>query len=202
MMVSTRRLVAVVSLALVSALVGACRRDHVVAGLAPPPSALAESDAAPATSSVIATREPWPQALAAPDDALELDRLADAEGCAGLLVGLEEGGAVGRTALRALPFADDAELAMGRLAEIARQADDAALPLVLDAIEGIAQRPLHQREPLDPLGTHAAFDALVEIAKRDRTPPPWRAQAVTTARLIAQRGPYDAALLPTDFDRP
>ncbi|MEZ4308937.1 MAG: hypothetical protein R3F14_12940 [Polyangiaceae bacterium] len=56
-------------------------------------------------------------ALAAGDggDGVDLAELAEAEGATGLLEGVEDGGALFETACRALPFADDAELAAGRL---------------------------------------------------------------------------------------
>lgn len=175
--------------------------ERRVAGLSPPPADLVPS-AAVRPGSSLATVERWQRALAEPDDPVELDRLAIAEGASGLLAGLEEGGAVGLAALRALPRADDAEVALGRLAEILVQADARSLPPVIDAIEGVALRPLAQRERLDPLGAHASFDALVAVAKRTSLPKPTRARAVSVARLLAQRAPYDANLLPTEFDRP
>ncbi|HEU4407169.1 MAG TPA: thiamine biosynthesis protein [Polyangiaceae bacterium] len=175
--------------------------ERRVAGLTPPPADLVPS-AAVRPGSSLAGVERWQRVLAEPDDPVELDRLATAEGASGLLAGLEEGGAVGLAALRALPRADDAEVALGRLAEILLQAAPPALPPVLDAVEGVALRPLAQRERLDPLGQHAAFDALVVVAKRGDLPKPTRARAVSVARLLAQRAPYDARLLPTEFDPP
>jgi hypothetical protein len=175
--------------------------ERRISGLAPPPADLVPS-AAVRPGSSLAGVETWQRALAEPDDPVELDRLAASEGASGLLVGLEEGGAVGLAALRALPRADDAEVALGRLAQILLQAEARALPPVIDAIEGVALRPLEQRERLDPLGAHAAFDALVGVAKRSDLPAPTRARAVSVARLLAQRTPYDVRLLPTEFDRP
>lgn len=175
--------------------------ERRVAGLTPPPTDLVPS-AAVRPGSSLAGVERWQRVLAEPDDPIELDRLATSEGASGLLVGLEEGGAVGLAALRALPRADDAEIALGRLAEILLQADARALPPVIDAVEGVALQPLAQCEKLDPLGQHAVFDALVAVAKRGDLPKPTRARAVSVARLLAQRAPYDVRLLPTEFDRP
>ncbi|HEU4536925.1 MAG TPA: thiamine biosynthesis protein, partial [Polyangiaceae bacterium] len=91
--------------------VAACRGgERRVAGLAPPPADLVPS-AAVRPGSSRAGAECWQRALAEPDDPIELDRLAATEGASGLLAGLEEGGAVGLAALRALPRADDAEIA-------------------------------------------------------------------------------------------
>jgi hypothetical protein len=167
--------------------------------LAPPPAELVP-DASVRDGSVVADRDLWKAALESPDDAIELARLAESEGATGLLAGLEEGGAVGLTALAALPWAEDAEVATPRLAEILRSTTPAALGPVLDSLEGVVQRPRTQTEPLAPLGLHACFDALAAIARRSDAPAPLRARAVSVARLIAARGPYDPRILPTDFD--
>ena len=189
-----------IAIAFVSALsFGACKRDSGPS-LPPPPAALVV-DAGVAPDSALAQGLLWRAALAAPDDAIELARLAEAEGATGLLVGLEEGGATGVVALAALPYAEDAELAMQRLSEIVVQVDAPAMLAVLDTIEGIVQRPRRQTEPLAPLGLHAAFDALLSLAKRTDLAPEARARAISVARLISSRGPYDAKLLPTDLDR-
>src|SRR5262249_2063750 len=61
------------------------------------------------------------------DDPLEKERLAVAVGAAGLLAGLDEGGEAAEVALAALPFADDAEIALVRLSDLlerARLAED------------------------------------------------------------------------------
>lgn len=181
-------------------LVVACRGRRVD-GLAPPPPGLAASAPTAPKVSAVASREVWQRAMQGNDDPIELDRLADAEGATGLLVGLEEGGLVGIAALSALPFADDAELALGRLAGILRQVEDDAIVPVMTAMEGIVERPVRQREKLDAVAMHVAFDALLEVAKRESLATTFRARAVSVARSIAARGPYDARLLPTTFDR-
>lgn len=183
----------------VLAAVPACKRDSS-ATLPPPPAELVP-DAAVAADSAAANSGLWRAAIAASDDPIELARLAEVEGAAGLLAGLEEGGGVGVVALLALPYADDAEIAMQRLAEIVVQVDAQAMGAVIDAMEGIVQQPRRQIEPLAPMGLHTAFDALLSLAKRTDLPAPVRARAISVARLIAARGPYDAKLLPTDLDR-
>ena len=101
--------------ALSMALLGSCRRgDEAVADAAPPPVLRA-----PAKESARAKDEMWRRATEG--DPIELARLADREGAGGLLLGLEDGGEIGLTALAALPFADDAELAYQRLGEILRR---------------------------------------------------------------------------------
>lgn len=183
-----------------SALVSGCKPDPKP-GDAPPPPANLAPDAAVGADSAVAERAAWKAALASPDDALELARLAEAEGAAGLLAGLEEGGAVGNVALLALPYADDAEHAMGRLAEILESSPPETQALVIDAMEGITLRPTTQTEPRDPMGVHRAFDALSRVAAKKDLPAPLRARAVGVARLLASRRPYDARGLPTEFDR-
>ncbi|MCC6645514.1 MAG: thiamine biosynthesis protein [Polyangiaceae bacterium] len=180
--------------------VAGCKQDPKP-GAAPPPPANLTPDAAVAADSGVAERAAWKDALAEPDDALLLARLAEAEGAAGLLVGLEEGGAVGNVALLALPYADDAEHAMGRLAEILEASPPESMALVIDAMEGITLRPLTQTEPADPLGVHRAFDALARTSSRKDLPAHVRARAVSVARLLASRRPFDARALPTEFDR-
>jgi hypothetical protein len=81
------------------------------------------------------------------------------------------------------------------------QVDPQAMGAVIDAMEGIVQQPRRQTEPLAPLGLHASFDALLSLAKKTDLPAPVRARAISVARLIAARGPYDAKLLPSDLDR-
>ena len=195
-----RSLLAVISAAAaLSVAVASCKRDSRES--APPPPAELVPDASVRGDSGVASAPLWAAALATPEDAIELARLAEAEGATGLQVGLEEGGAVGLVALAALPFADDAELAMGRLSEIVLQTDATGIPPVIDAMEGITLRPLTQTEPRNPVGVHACFDALLVLSKRTELTPQVRARAVSVARLIASRGPYDAKLLPTEFDK-
>lgn len=170
-------------------------------GDAPPPPANLAPDAAVGVDSAVADRSTWKAAIANPDDALELARLAEAEGTSGLMVGLEEGGATGNIALLALPYADDSEHAMGRLSEILEQTPPESMLLVLDAMEGITLRPQTQAEPRDPMGVHKAFDALVRVANRKELPANVRARAVSVGRLLASRRPYDPKALPTDFDK-
>ncbi len=178
-----------------------CKSEAKQTGAAAPPPANLAPDAAVTPDSGVAERPNWKAALANPDDALELARLAESEGAAGLMVGLEEGGATGNVAMLALPYADDAEYAMGRLAEILEASPPETASLVIDAIEGITLRPVTQTEPRDPLGVHRAFDALSRAAANKELTAAVRARAVSVARLIASQRPYDPRGLPTEFDR-
>ena len=71
----------------------------------------------------------------------------------GSCFGLEDGGEIGSTALAALPFADDGELAYQRLGEILRQIDPGESGPLVRTITGIALRPRRQTERQDPEGT-------------------------------------------------
>ncbi|MGK3962423.1 thiamine biosynthesis protein [Sorangium sp. So ce118] len=194
------RLVLIAPLALVLAAPLACRRERAPGASAAPPSssAAAPASAAPRPPSPRLTDPRWRRA--AGDDPLEQARLAEAEGASGLLAGLEDGGDIAVVALRALPYADDADLALGPLAARARAAPPSSLPPLLDALLGIAGRPPRQREPLDPDGARAAAAALVELSSRRDVPAEQRAVAISAARALADKGLVDPRLIPGDLD--
>src|SRR5882724_8956553 len=137
---------------------------------------------------------------AASDDPIDLARLADREGAAGLLLGLDEGGALGLVALAALPFADDAETALDRLGEIAGQMEPAKSGPVIAAVVAIAALPRRPVEPADPPGLRACGQALLAIARNDGVASPLRAKTVTALRLLSERGAVDPKAIPTDLD--
>jgi len=179
---------------------GSCKRETTPpAGVFPdaaPPPALTGSAAAesPRRSDPL-----WQRA--AGDDPIERARLADAVGAAGLLEGVEDGGDIARTALAALPLADDGDIALRRLCEIATLAEPAAIGPVLEAILGIAGRPRQQRELLDPEGVRACGEALVVMAGKSSLSRADRALAVSAARALAEKGYVDPSKIPGDLDR-
>ncbi|HKQ68371.1 MAG TPA: hypothetical protein VJT73_03490 [Polyangiaceae bacterium] len=140
----------------------------------------------------------WRRAIAG--DPVDLARLADREGAGGLLEGLEEGGAVGLASLGALPFADDAELALQRLGEIARQIAPGESGPVVRAVLEIAAKPRRQVEPIDPPGFRSCTDALLELARKTSAASSARAPAISALRLLAERGGVDLGAIPTDLD--
>lgn len=144
---------------------------------------------------------PWREALAAPDDALLLARLAEAEGAAGLLEVIEAGGAGAPVALAALPLAEDADLAAEPLGRRLRAASPSELGLLLGALEGVALRPRRATEPPATAGFRGAHEALVALAGRAELPAPLRARCVSVARLLQERFPPPYLPLPTTFDR-
>ncbi|WP_437729398.1 thiamine biosynthesis protein [Sorangium sp. So ce861] len=196
------RPVLVASLALVVLAPLACRRERATSTSATSspssPAASASLSAAPRPPSPRLTDPRW--RLAAGDDPLERARLAEAEGAAGLLAALEDGGGIALTALGALPYADDADLALGPLAERARAASGPSLTPLLEALLGIAGRPPRPREPLDPDGARAAAAALVELSRRRDLPAEQRALAISAARALAERGLVDPRDIPADLD--
>lgn len=117
-----------------------------------------------------------------------------------MLAGVEQGGEVGLTALHALPYADDSELALRRLGEIALQVDGKTQLDVVGAVHGIASRPVTQTEVLDASGARACADALQDLARRGGTPKETRAIAVSALRSLAERMVVDPARIPTDLD--
>jgi hypothetical protein len=154
------------------ALLPACARRP-----ASSPPAPAGSSAAAATAVLVPDFSPhlpvpspwaedplWQQAFRG--DPIDLGRLAQREGAAGLLEAAQAGGRLGLTALSALPLADDGELALGWLCDVAaRLRPDLTRPL-LQAIRGILAAPDRQTEQLDRAARERCGPALDALASR------------------------------------
>jgi hypothetical protein len=168
-----------------------------VATSAAPERLAPAAPAAPRESSRIQD-ERWLRARDA--DPLEKERLAVAVGAAGLLAGLDDGGDTADTALLALPYADDAEVALGHLAALAR-ADPGRRRRVLAAILGIAGRPPHPRDPLDLEGARRCADVMILLASDPSVPRDERAFALSAARALAERDFVDRARVPGTIAR-
>lgn len=182
-------------------LVVACSPRRRETALSPSTTASAVVDAASARAQAPSPRVSDPRWLAARDeDPAEWMRLAAAEGAAGLLVGFEDGGETAATALRALPYADDAETALGRLGQAALVAPPTQLGAVLEAILAIAGQPRRSREALDPEGARACGEALISLAARASVARDERATAVSAARALAEKGDADPRRIPGDLD--
>jgi hypothetical protein len=138
--------------------------------------------------------------LARDEDPAERQRLALAVGAAGLLEGVDDGGDTAALALSALPYADDADLALGKLADLAQTADPAHRRALLDTILTIAGHPRKSRELLDPEGVRRCAETMVALAARDAIPRDDRAIAVSIARALAEKGFVDPARIPADLD--
>ena len=181
-------------------LVTACRSAPSAAPPVPAPPPASASAGASASAVRASPRVGDPRWLTARDkDPLEKARLAVAVGAAELLAGLDDGGETADTALAALPFADDAEIALGRLGEVAR-ADAGRRRQVLAAILEISGQPPRQREPLDPEGVRRCGEALLAIAADGAVSRADRVLAVSAARALAEHGYVDQARIPADLD--
>lgn len=127
-------------------------------------------------------------------------RLAAVEGAAGLLDGVEDGGETTAVALRALPFAEDAESALGRLGALLAGMPGEQQGPALAAILAIAGEPRRQREALDAEGARSCGAALISLASRADLPRENRAIAVSAARALAEKGYADPRKIPGDLD--
>lgn len=163
----------------------------------PAPVASVEVPSPPAPPSPRKADPRW--LLAASEDPLEKARLAVAVGAAELLLGVEDGGATAEIALLALPFADDGEVALGRLGELIGAASPARARL-LTAILGVAGQPRRSRELLDPDGARRCGAALIALAADRAAPREERALAVSAARALAEKGLVDPARIPSELD--
>ena len=186
----------IVGLLLAGASASCKEQSGAAVGAAPPPSLLAKTR----LDSPKLKDPNW--TLATNVDAVDLAALADKEGATGLLEGVEDGGDLSRTALAALAFADDAELAYGRLGQIAVQLGPSETVYVLDAIAAIASQVHRQSEPLDREGVRTCAEAMREIAGRKRDTARVRATAVSILRMFADRHWLDPKAIPSDLDPP
>jgi hypothetical protein len=117
-------------------------------------------------------------------DELDLERLATREGAVGLLAAAREGGAVSKTALAALPFARDAELALGPLCDaLAGQAGGGE---ALRAVQAIASRLPVSAERLDVEGARRCFVVLGELERSTTVDAPSRDLAASARALLEE----------------
>jgi len=119
-----------------------------------------------------------------------------------LLEGVEDGGDLFLVACQALPFADDADLALGRLGEIALLDDVALSETAVATIHRIAAARPSRGEALDPDGVSAAAQSVLLRAKDTSLARDRRARAVSAARAFAERGVLDPSTIPADLDPP
>lgn len=190
-------------------LVAACAAPPPPPAVVPPPTAAPPAAVEPPPRQSARRTDPrW--VLAASEDPLEKARLAIAVGAAELLEGVADGGETAEIALGSLPFADDADIALGRLSDLVRAPNapaDAgaggprpARRLLLESILGIAGKPRGQREALDPEGARRCGEALLGVARDASLPREERALALSAARALAEKGFLARALIPGDLD--
>lgn len=186
--------------AIATALVG-CHNQQHAGTTAPGAPALAQG--APAVASARATSVPdlhpgppaqpsplggdklWQQA--AGGAAIDLHRLAEREGAAGLMQGVEAGGTLALTALRALPAARDAELALPRLCRILRDGPPAQMGPVLGAVQAVIAEPPRPVEALDPDGMRSCGPVLEKLEKSPELTPHERDLAASARAMLAER---------------
>lgn len=169
------------------------------------PALVASNEAAAAalgtqSPSIRAADERWSKAKG--EDLADKQALADALGAAGLLDALDDGGDITTTALLCLPLADDADTALGSLAQRMLDAPNEAREAYLVALLGITGRPAKAREMVDPEGAARAGEALLATAKNEALPREQRALAISAARALAEKKIVDPAKIPTDLDPP
>jgi hypothetical protein len=116
-------------------------------------------------------------------------------GAAELVAALDDGGETADTALAALPYADDGEIALARLGELARE-DATRRRRVLAAILGVAGHPRRPTEPLDLEGARRCGEAMIAVVKDAAIPREERAFALSAVRALAERGYVDKAKIP------
>jgi hypothetical protein len=123
---------------------------------------------------------------AARGDVIDLARLADREGAAGLLTGVELGGSIGLTALSALPHAEDAEIALGTLCVLAERMPEGRAGPVLGAVEGILRRPVRPTERLDAEGLLACRAGLPRLETSTKLAPVDRDRVANSRALLEE----------------
>jgi hypothetical protein len=181
-------------------LVTACRSAPSPAPPLPAPPLASASAAASAVVVRESPRASDPRWLSARDkDPLAKARLAVDVGAAELLAGVDDGGETADTALAALPFAEDAQIALGKLGEVAR-ADAGRRRRVLAVILDVAGKPPLQREPRDPEGARRCGETLLALAADGAVSREDRVLAVSAARALAEHGYVDRTRIPADLD--
>lgn len=171
-----------------------------------PSSSLVETNDTAATksdgagASIRVTDERWQRAKG--EDLADKQVLADALGATGLVEALDDGGDIARTALLCLPLTDDADSALGVLANRLQAAPNELREAYLVAVLDIAGRPARAREVVDPEGAAQAGEAVLAIAKNAALPREQRVLAISAARAFAEKKIVDSAKIPTDLDPP
>ena len=191
----TREQVALVVLALGVGVTG-CRRGEVregpraapaKAGVASEAEALDLSPGVPRKPNRFAGDPLWERAAGGGE--IDLLRLAQREGAAGLLEGVAVGRSVALTGLAALPHAEDAELALERLCELlesrAKRPGGPELGL-LESVHGIVARPPRQREMMARQGYVECLPVTRKLAQARELDPRKRDLASSAAELLVE----------------
>jgi hypothetical protein len=141
----------------------------------------------PSTPTALTEDPHWRRALER--DPIDLARLADREGALGLLAAVELGGSLGLTGLQALPYAEDGELALGRLCELLPRLPEPGRRAVLVALHSIVQKLVvarADRERLAAEAVGACRSALTGVAKQAEASPDDRDLAASARELLRE----------------
>ena len=117
---------------------------------------------------------------------IDLVRLANREGAQGLIEGLVEGRSVALTALRALPHAEGAELALPLLCSLDGMVQRQPTEPVLRAIQGISAQLPQPREPLLPGARAACLEGLGALLHSRQLAPDLHDLASSAAELLRE----------------
>lgn len=184
------------------ALGGACGRERAPASpdlAAAEPAVASASVASGADSVAVPSLDPGPPARPTPlasdalwtraagGDPIDLERLANREGSRGLLEGFDAGGTLALTALAALPAADDAPLALGRLCAVLPRVKPAAVGPLLVAVQAIASRVPAPAERVDPRGASSCRPVLDALAASSGVAPHDRDLASSARAMLDER---------------
>jgi hypothetical protein len=155
------------------------------------------ASAAPSTSSAPIARELGRVLSRAGEtmDPLDLAELATTAG-ASRLAELLDDPSTRATAIAALGYAPDAEVAYARMASEARAHPGPDAEAILDAFARSLELPTKRGEWLDDEGTHAAVRELLTLARDTARTEAERASAVTILRRLAARGFVGAKEIP------
>jgi hypothetical protein len=127
----------------------------------------------------------WRRAAGGGD--FERARLAQSESATALLAALSEGGSLGRTALAALPYAEDRREVVGRLCALLLEPVPPTSSWLLGAIyEAIANGP-RTEESVDPGADALCTRQLRQLSERADASPEDRDRALGAISLLAKR---------------
>jgi hypothetical protein len=127
----------------------------------------------------------WRRAASGSD--FDRARLAQSESAAALLVALSQGGSLGRTALAALPYAQDRREVAGRLCALVLGPVAPTSSWLIGAIyEAIANGP-RTEESVDPGADALCTNSLRQLSERADTSPEDRDRALGAISLLAKR---------------
>lgn len=171
---------------------GSCDERPAGAADAGPSATVTAATAVPTVTSSVG---PWEAAVG--DDELALRRLAELH-TATELMAIARGGRQAAPALAAIAHADDAELVLADLAELAADAERGAAALAV--IAAIASRPQRTGEAVDPDSLERCLARLDALSRDPSVDRPRRVLAVNALRGFVHAGYLPADRVTTALD--